>query len=549
MDEFRKKTSKELDDFWDIDSLIPKSKEIKQRKFVPKETKTIEISSSSAELNTDNSVKSEKLSSTEFTRFISPRDEKRQEIVKKPDIEYNKENSLIRSVKIFNSSSKYNFYERFIDDAKKLWNIKGEEAPKVPFFSYSPQYSQLNRAQLSYYLWWRENVRKGSYIEADYSYILLYVYEIINLSETLDREYCLNQLCLVWTNYGNEYQFLGRYLCEWICDFCLINDMEAPSELLHSVFPQIMKNCTLKEFYITFNRRENNIAARTLIDILGAYDYRTSKCATQERLPIMEKYLMGALDETLKKIARSNQIFFGIGSYKTTAIRNAYTGALCSKSVTKKIEVEYQSLIHSYELRYIISDIIKYAENRLRKAWKVKSRLSIYALPTDIKNFIDDYFDNILGNLHTLNEIGACLKKNHEEAEYEKLYYVPNKELSLSRASEIENDSWETTRILVETFTEEDKTKETVSNETTVKEKNEPQGNGVFADKLEYIKAILFNDTKSQMEFLKKKGIFAEALVDEINEIAVDEFGDILIEHDGEKYVIIEEYKYLVQIQ
>ena len=549
MDEFRKKTSKELDDFWDIDSLLPKTKEAKQHKFVPRETKTIEISSSAVEPNAENSVKSEKLSSTEFTRFISPHDEKRQEIVKNPDIEYNKENSLIRSVKIFNSSSKYNFYERFIEDAKKLWNVKGEEAPKVPFFSYSPQYSQLNRAQLSYYLWWRENVRKGSYIEADYSYILLYVYEIINLSETLDREYCLNQLCLVWTNYGNEYQFLGRYLCEWICDFCLINDMEAPSELLHSVFPQIMKNCTLKEFYITFNRRENNIAARTLIDILGAYDYRTSKCATQERLPIMEKYLMGALDETLKKFARSNQIFFGIGSYKTTAIRNAYTGALCSKSVTKKIEVEYQSLIHSYELRYIISDIIKYAENRLRKAWKVKSRLSIYALPTDIKNFIDDYFDNILGNLHTLNEIGACLKKNHEEAEYEKLYYVPNKELSLSRASEIENDSWETTRILVETFTEEDKTKETVSNETTVKEKNEPQGNGVFADKLEYIKAILFNDTKSQMEFLKKKGIFAEALVDEINEIAVDEFGDILIEHDGEKYVIIEEYKYLVQIQ
>ena len=547
MDEFRKKTSKELDDFWDIDSLLPKTKEAKQHKFVPRETKTIEISSSAAELNAGNSVKSEKLSSTEFTRFISPHDEKRQEIVKNPDIEYNKENSLIRSVKIFNSSSKYNFYERFIDDAKKLWNIKGEEAPKVPFFSYSPQYSQLNRAQLSYYLWWRENVRKGSYKEADYSYILLYVYEIINLSETLDREYCLNQLCLVWTNYGNEYQFLGRYLCEWICDFCLINDMEAPSELLHSVFPQIMKNCTLKEFYITFNRKENNIAARTLIDILGAYDYRTSKCATQERLPIMEKYLMGALDETLKKFARSNQIFFGIGSYKTTAIRNAYTGALCSKSVTKKIEVEYQSLIHSYELRYIISDIIKYAENRLRKAWKVKSRLSIYALPTDIKNFIDDYFDNILGNLHTLNEIGACLKKNHEEAEYEKLYYVPNKELSLSRASEIENDSWETTRILVETFTEEDKTKETVSNETTVKEKNEPQGNGVFADKLEYIKAILFNDTKSQMEFLKKKGILAEALVDEINEIAVDEFGDILIEHDGEKYVVIEEYKDIVQ--
>ena len=42
---------------------------------------------------------------------------------------------------------------------------------------------------------------------------------------------------------------------------------------------------------------------------------------------------------------------------------------------------------------------------------------------------------------------------------------------------------------------------------------------------------------------MQKKCLMAEAVVDQINEVAVDIFGDILIEEAGDGFVLIEEYK------
>ena len=545
MEENKVKKDTDLDDFWDIDQLIPKRSEAKKQVHTDFDTSTVEISSEK-KASPSNKIKSESLSPTEFRRFIPPFTEKDFADEPKPDFEYEKEGSLIHRVKVYNWQTKYTFYERFAEDAKRLWKYRGAECPLVPFFSYSPQYSHLNRDQLAYYLWWRENARNGKYIEADYSYVLLYVYELINLSETLEHKYCLEQICNVWSNYGEKYPFISKYLAEWVCDFCLIFNLEAPAEKIGHLYPQIMKECTLKEFYTVSDPSGNGISAKTLIEISGAYDFTKSKYATPERIPIMKKHLIEALDHVVKRLSEQGRGLFTIGASRLHVIRTSYTGALCSPAIKKKIDVEYSSFAHSYELKYMVSDILKYSENKLRKLWGIKSRLSIYALPNEIKGYIEEYFDAVSLDVRASGAIGATSKKRAEEMEYERLYYTPKQPLSLEHASSIEDESWNTTKLLVDTFEEnekEDILPQIVPNETEIQQNKEDSLNSVFGEKYDFILAVLNENIAEQRAILARLGVLAEALVDEINEISFDVLGDILIEDDGEKYVIIDEYK------
>ncbi len=539
----RKKDS--MDDFWDIESLIPPKKEKNRIERVTVAAQPAQIDLEKKESG-EKTYKSEPISSTEFKRFIPPFTEKDEQKRPAPEREYKREGSLIRAVRIYNTQTKYPFYERFYDDARSLWGKKGVECAHVPFFSYSPQYVQMNKNQISYYLWWRENFRNGVCLDADYSYIMLYLYEIINLSDTLAPEYCLDEFCKIWLSYGKQHKFISKYLCEWVCDLCLLHDLPVPADRIRTLYPEIMQNCTLKEFYALCEAGGNTVCAQTLMSVSGVYDYTKSKFATSEHLPIMEKYLTGALRKVLKTFAASEKVFISMGRADNQMTRNSYTGALCTAKIKRKIEVEYYSFSHSHELRYLVSDILKYAENKLRGAFKIKSRLSIYALPTPMKECIDEYFSNVVLVPQNMGVFDAAAKKSKPEPEYERLYQIPNKPLSLEAAQRIENDSWDVTKILVEAFETEETEPEPVFDETKIEENDLISALG---ERLGFVLAVLKGDVVAQRKESEKLGILADALVDEINELAADAVGDILIEEGDDGYEIIEDYKELVEVK
>ena len=51
----------------------------------------------------------------------------------------------------------FHFYERFCDMAEHYFDHKADTCDSVPFFSYMPQYDQMNRAQLKWYFYWRDH--------------------------------------------------------------------------------------------------------------------------------------------------------------------------------------------------------------------------------------------------------------------------------------------------------------------------------------------------------------------------------------------------------
>lgn len=561
------KEAQEKDDFWNIDALLPPRKEQKAQENVPCDTKLkiIEVERAPRGTAVTEVVRGSALSrdneesARKIVRFIPPYTKTEHEPSVKPELEYFNNNTFIKCVRVYDKSSKYENLEDFYATAIKLWRLKGVESPRIPFFSYSPQYSQLNRAQLSWYAWWRENFRNGIYLDTDYSYILLYVYEIINLSAKLKKEYCIEKLCDVWINYGERFEFIGRYLCEWICDFCLINRMSPPADRLKKLYPFIFKNALLKEFYM-FGNGDEGIDANMLMAVSSTYDYTKSRYATGERRIDLKKTIKAVLEHLIKRNYQLGGTLFGFGLSNSKVTRIAYSGALCANHARKKIEVEYRAFSRSHELRYLIADVMRYTENKLRASWGVRSRLSIYALPTNIRALIDEYFDK--NPIKKKNEADGY--ENGSKNEYDRLYDSPSIPLSLSRANEIEEDSWKTTKILVEAFEsgpedtsdapavpeafEQIKHSEDPRAEAGSEESAESELKRVLGKKYEFLLAVLNFDIRLQRSIAIELSDMPEAIVDEINEISADILGDVIIEEDDNGgYRVIEEYRGVIK--
>lgn len=537
-----KNRKNELDSFWDIESLVPTHKGTKKHDNVSFDTSTTEVEVGRKPFASDQrTVRSSPLSTeksdTVITRFIPPHSASEMIDRRPPDLEYAQPDSLIRKVRIYNWQTKYGAYERFTEDAVSLFKVRGEICPRVPFFSYSPQYSQMNKVQLNWYLWWRDNFRRGVILDTDYSYVLLYAYELINLSEKLDNNYCLDKLCKVWLEYGKQYEFINRYLCEWVCDFCLIHQIPPPVDKIKSLYPYILKNALLKEFYVYGDFRNSGIGADTLIAMCSSYDYKKSRYATPERLPTMEAYMKGALGRVIESNSAGGSPLSGFGFSDSSVTRTSYTGAFCTVNIKKKIEVDYCSFSRSHELRYLVADVLRYTENKLRAAWGIRSRLSIYALPTNVRNCIDEYFaENPIRRAEDTDRSGRRIVN-----EYDKLYDVPRTVFSADNAEKIEMASWDTTKLLVEAFEEEEK------ESVCVEEKVEPENSDLktaLGERYEYLIAVLNGDKVKQRQITS----MPDAIADEINEIAADILGDIIIEEDDDGgYRVIEEYREVIK--
>ena len=513
--DWKNKISK-LDSFWDLDSLVSTKREPKRRADGSDPIKTHEV------------VIEEENRDTVIKKYILP---KKTDTLppETPEREYSQENSLIHNVKIFSWKSNYNYYENFYNDVKKYFNLKADYAEPVPFFSYVPQYSQMTQEQARWYFFWRDRARRGEYLDSDYTYILLYVFEIINSGALMSADEGIKQLCLVWKNYHSTYPQLNKYLSEWICDYGLINGATVPENIFGNEMSAIMQGSVLKEFYASSALDDGESFVKLILEFCSNYDYKNSRYYSSNQ-DLYNEFIQKTL-----KLLIDAELLQGFSAEDCTMKRDAYTGALCSYHAKKKIEIEYCSFSRTNEFRYIIGDIIKYAENKIRAYLSIKSRLGVFSLSDDIRHRIDvlssEYFE------------GKATKKkvNVERHAYDKLYDVPKKEFSLSDAVKIESESWQTTQKLVEAFESEETEKEPepISQK---EEKAEMILQNPFSKHIEFLTFVLKKDFASQKNYAAREGKMIEYIADEINNISSELYGDILLEEDIGGYTVIADY-------
>lgn len=460
-------------DFWNLDDLLPPSKKVPASKGFSPDTSTVEITVPAGVLPGDITVNPVLAPGTGATQPAAPEETApargtltgtggvfvdadvplRERPVnpyaakepprEEPETVYRPEHSLLHEVRIYPWRTAYTYYEQFRVHALKLHPREGSECAEVDFFSYMPQYTQLTREQLHYYLWWRTNFRKGIYLHAAFSYLLLYLYEQINLSGKIPPEEGQQNILRLWLSYRGEHPRLDVLVREWLCDYSLLHRLPPPA-LPRALYGELLAGCRLKEFYVSgWQGAEEEVLAILLF--CNNYDYKKSKFYRADTAELYDRVLSGAVAAALSFFREKNG---GIGHSAgvSTITRDAFAGAVCSYRLKRRIEVDYASFSHTHELRYIMTDVLKYAENAIRASISVKSRLTVYQISTELRRVLDAYLEG------TIPKKAPIRYEKKAEPDYEKRYEIPVRPISPEHAARIEAESWETTRRLVEAF-------------------------------------------------------------------------------------------------
>lgn len=528
----------EKDEFWDLDKLLPKKKSASLSHFVTKPT-----------------VRDYSVSLPEDPRKDARRDKERADERKlnidsmrgfddTPDRVYYPENTLIKSITVKKYKEKFDFYDSFRKAALLYFDCPGEKCEFAQFYSYMPQYSQLGKAQKSYYFYWRQQMRQGRYIKTDYSYVYLYVYEIINLPDVIEPEKGIKLLCRLWKEYRKALPRIDMYFSIWVRDYCLVHELPCPISEIQDFIFDVIRISDFKEYYFTNIGTTGRDGVWTLIAYLSDYDWHRgfssilgTPTEDDEYLRKAEMYktlLEGAMrvilpsvwDACMKEKENGNLV---------RSSRPAFPNTLCTHSVKCKLEIEYYPLADASQLRADITSAVRHTENRLRALFGAKSRLSIKYIPEEYKELIDCYFDNLIRKSETRI-------RKREAPEYERLYDAPKESLSVSDADKIERLSWDTTMRLCDTDEYEDVDEvtdvpEAEEQDTTPAPEEKKNDYGLSKSDIAYI-AALCESCEHGIH-----GIDDEATVERINEAFSDSFGDVIIEDTGDGFAIIEDYK------
>lgn len=523
--------NKQMDDFWDLSKLVPKRKPINT---FSAGIKTVEhtIADSTSDANDANERK---------LTFSEVKIEKNE----RADDSYEPKNTaFLKKITIKRTLDRFDFYGNFRKAALVYFDYKTQKCDFVPFYSYTPQYSQLTTDQKNYYFYWREEVRRGNYIRSDYSYVILYAYEILNLPDLIPPKDGLKALALLWKSYRAELPRLDSSFAVWVQDYCLVHKLECPIEIIGDFMHGIIELSGFPEFYLSSLLDTLGEGVGVFVSYFSDYDWRRSRYATSDEGDFYKKHMLRTMSRLVSAMRAGGEFISSSADIKSIS-RSAFPKSLLTHSVKCTLEIEYYSILTSPSLRTVITNAVRYTENKIRAALGIKSRLAVKEIDSYHKHVIDKYFEVILAQEIEKRRIASI-------PEYEKLYEAPRVDISVSGADEIERASWLTTeRLIAETIADEYAFEALMCPEKEIQEINEDCGaddtnpstaahQPVVASvpsgaDSELLRAILSGTARHSVE----NDLAAERL----NEVALDVIGDVIIEILGDGYSLIEDYR------
>ena len=369
---------------------------------------------------------------------------------------YDLDGGVLMTCKIEEWSKGFTLFGDFLRDAKKYYRKTCINANYIYFFSYRPMYRELSHEQLCWYLFWRSRIREGIYPKTGLSYIFLYLYEQINLSDIIGCEKVYANIIKIWKNYRTEFPRIDKYIAEWLIDFAFINKIKIDLSDIEDILPAIINIVTIPEVYLRedFFKNKNNIDL--ILTNLSVYDYKKSKFYNDKNeknkelfdhhiVQILNAVLSGPeFEEIIKK-----EIDDGV---KIRTTRESYMGAVCVYEHKKRITVEYKNLYKNFFIMQCITDTVRYSENILRDYLNIKSKLTVTSYPEQLKKIIEEYRIKYLSVAKT-PKITVKTKSGKKDDVGDGVPDVPEIiefNPNIQAAAEIEKSSWDTTMTLVE---------------------------------------------------------------------------------------------------
>lgn len=530
----------EKDGFWDIEHLLPK----KRRRTASFDVSAKEILIEPAQM---------KDSPDRKINFFDRRESETKLLFR-----YCPDNSFVKNVGIYKRTQDTKYYEDFENTMHKYLRLTVKDAERVPYFSYFPQYSQMTRAQMEWYLFWRSGCRRREYMQTDFSYILLYVFELINFDNPRYPMRVAEELCCLWSGYRAEYPQLDKYLSSWLCDYCFIHKIPLPMSLISDFVCETVRYSYLKEAYLGAGCDAGAMYGSAVIYGVSGYNYKKSKYYTGGNKELFNTHICEAAAAGFCACIDSREEASDAPS--SVMHREAFVGALCTSSAQRSIEIEYRPIYKTGALRAEATLAVKYAENRLRGILGIRSRLSVAGLSDRVKSGIDAYFFEKFGS----RSERQAADRQRAEPEYMAYYESESTHLRTGHAAEIERASWETAILMGECFDCSDDDAEAAKKSTDACIEEDlpkapsvpgiPLYGGADGDMAELVGAlseaqreILFliasEKNGAAQRYAVSNGMFLSDAVGSINEQAIDIIGDILVECEGDSYRVPEEYE------
>lgn len=442
-------------------------------------------------------------------------------------------------------------FVHFVVEAKRLADAPARPAEFVPFTCYWPTYANMSREQRAWYFYWRDAFYHGKVLKTDLSYIFVAVYEIINRAYPVGLE-SFERMLSLWEAYRDAFPRLDYYMSQWCVDYILTNDLTYDFEEILRRIPLTVANMRpFLELYVN-NTLETGLHALPF-DVLcefSEYHMKNSRFykGHEELCRDATRTALAEIDRGLRAAKQMGLLSY-LSPLPKREVWDSYQGAVCGRAAAKRIEVEYLPFSKNARIRSFVGSVMRYVENALRKREKYAGRLRGIALTEAVQHAID-----------------RSLAGKTEAGEK-----TPDVVIDLSRAAELERDSWDNTRRLIEAVEDAQPEREGESwipfdgepaqGESPLEpagfpdeDLSEPEtlpdmtdGWTAFIETLEPIHRTLLQamlagaDEAALSKIATQAFSFPEALYDEINERAADTLGDILI--DAENHEIYEEHR------
>ena len=419
--------------------------------------------------------------------------------------------------------------------------------------------------QVETYRWIRENIRQGRTPACDMPYILLYIYEIINLPDVIPPSEGVHLLTDIWLGYRQSVPRLDSLLCEWFSDYCMIHAQPMPAKLT-PILREIVPKAQFKEFYLNLSEEALPEIGHILSEVSSDYDFRMSRYYPHHK-DLYEKHIPTAVSAALKEqFLHGRGVFAFDRTYKMT--RDSFCGAIVSSGIKRRIDLEFRSFTRRADFRELVTALVKYAENRLRLAVGVKAKLSADRISPEDSAVIDAYFAPMIPE----KKKKRPAEDMYMPADYMKNYESEDSGFDFSAALAIEQESWvNTSRLTGDEFHESVPIPEydpdepvTIDGEISAQdipeaipglpnreasavsepEPDQPDNTDESADADVQIRAGLRAALAGQFRaWCRENNLYEGEAADRINTLFLDEMGDVVLEDTGIGFRLIEDYR------
>jgi len=175
--------------------------------------------------------------------------------------------------------------EQFARQAEYMRDFEDSYPKEIPFSDPMPTYADMSLAQLRCYFTWRAGARHGNWRETAYSYVLLYIFELLNTHG--GPEEIVGQLAECWLETREFHTKLDAKLPQWMKDYYVCHEFDLS-------FGALTTELGLEEFFPEPPRRSSPLS-------LSSYRAQDSRFFREcpEYLPALEQ----ALGTAIKNLA------------------------------------------------------------------------------------------------------------------------------------------------------------------------------------------------------------------------------------------------------